>query len=162
MTPQEQTILSLLRPDSAHRETIRNMFGLSSRLEAERARLKADRNISDIGRRGKEAELAKSLIKNLAELTQPLRRAKADIAAKRAAIKVPEVDKTDVVGESKRQEIRTFIRSLPLAEKTPALEGFGDAGRLAILDAPALLSGLPEDRYEHVKSTYLAGLFNAL
>ncbi len=161
MKPAEQTLLSLVRPDSAHHEAIRHLFGLSARLEAERTRLAQDTTLSEIGAREKAAAFAKTLVRSLAELSRPSRIAKADISARRASFMLPAIDKTDVVSESKRQEIRTFIRSLPLPAKMPALEGLGDAGTLAVLDAPAVLSGLPPDRHEFLKTRYLEKLFGS-
>jgi hypothetical protein len=71
-----ETLLARVRSDS-HKETVRHLFGLSSRLAAERARLKADQNLSDEGRRSQEATFSKSLLKNFAELLRPVRLAKA-------------------------------------------------------------------------------------
>ncbi len=142
--------MSLLRPDSAHRETIRHLFGLGSRFEAERARLAADRNISDVGRRGQEAAFAKTLVRDIVELTRPLRRAKADISAKRAALQPKPIDRSDVVAELQRRELREFVRSLPFEKRLEAVFGLSDAHLEAITSAPSILSGLPQDRYDKI------------
>ena len=157
MTPQEQTLQSRIT-NSAHRDAVRNIFGLASRLNAERAKLKADASLSDIGREEKAAAFAKSLVKTLSELTRPARRAKADVAAKRAAFKLPEIDKTDLVGELRRAEIRGFLRPLSLDERTRAAATDDEIAE-AVLNASPMLSGLPIDRYERIKNAYLEKKF---
>ncbi len=61
----------------------------------------------------------------------------------------------------KRAEIRAHTRSLPLPERLKFVEGLDDTQVLAILDAPAMLSGLPDDRYSHVKRAYFEKQFGA-
>jgi hypothetical protein len=84
---------------------------------------------------------------------------KADAAAKRASFKIPEFDKTDAVGELKRQELRTFVRNLPSGERVAALDTLGEDGVLAVLDAPPALSGIPADRHQFVRTRYLESKF---
>jgi hypothetical protein len=145
VTQAEQTILSRTRQES-HREPIKHLFGLQSRRAAKRRELESDQSLSDIGRRERESEFAKSLIPNLVELTKPLRRAKADAAAARAKIKLPEIDKTDLVGELRRREIRDYVRGLPLGERMKAVDSLDGDQLVAILDAPAMLvsTGSPD------------------
>ncbi len=154
MTPQEQTIQSRIT-NTVHRDVVRNIFGLSTRLSNERTKLKADQTISEIGRREKEAAFAKSLVKDHVHLTGPLRRARADLEARRASFKLPAIDRTDSVGELRRQEIRAHTRSLPLDGRLTFVASLNDEQLLAVLYAPSLLSGLPQDRYEHIKSAYI-------
>ncbi len=162
LTPRD-LLISRIMPGTARCEHLRgvigNLFGLSGRLANERARLSADRNISDVGRREELSKVAKSLVKNLAELSRPARVARMDFAAKRAAIKVRSLDSHDAVGELRRQEVRTYLRSLPFADRVPALDTLGDDAVLAVLDAAPSLSGLPPDRHEFIKARYLEKLF---
>jgi hypothetical protein len=152
MLLQQQTLIERAGP---HRENVRHLFGLSDRLANEKRRLESDQNLSPIGRREKEAEFAKPLIRNFVELSRAVRLAKADAAAKRANFKLPAHDKTDIVGEQKRQELRTFLRNLPSSERVAALDTLGNDGVLAVLDAPPALSGIPADRHEFIKTRYL-------
>lgn len=160
MTPEE-TLTSRIRLSSPLRENVKHLFGLSSRLAAERRKLESDQNLSPLGKREKEAAFAKSLVRNFVELGRPCRLAKADAAAKRESFKLPEPDKSDVVAELGRQEIRSYVRSLPRDEQMQAIERLGDTAVLAILHAPPMLSGLPEDRYQHVKNAYIERQFGS-
>ena len=99
------------------------------------------------------------LVRNFEELSRPVRLAKADAAAKRASFTLPPTDKTDMAGELRRQEMRAYVRSLPLEDRMNAVEKLDDTAILAILDAPAMLSGLPEDRHAHIKNAYLEHQF---
>ena len=158
MTP-EQTLTERIRPSSPLRENVRHLFGLSNRLAAERRKLAADQSMSDIGKREREVTFAKELVRNLAELSRPLRRSREAAAEKRSSFTLPPIDKTDMIGEIRRQEMRAYVRSLPFDDRIHAVEKLDDTAVLAILDAPAMLSGLPEDRHAHIKNAYLERQF---
>jgi hypothetical protein len=64
----EQTLTERIRPGSPFRENVKHIFGLSSRLAAERRKLAADQSLSDVGRREKEVKFAKELVRDFAEL----------------------------------------------------------------------------------------------
>jgi len=158
MTPAE-TLIERIRPGSPLRENVKHLFGLSSRLAAERRKLESDQSLSAVGRREKEVKFAKELVRNLAELSRPLRRSREDAAARRSNFKLPETDKTDAVSELRRQELRAFLRNLPLGARVAALDTLGDDGVLAVLDAPPALSGIPADRHEFIRTRYLEEKF---
>lgn len=153
MTPRD-VLISRIAPNAPRTDLLRgivgNLFGLSQRLDAERSKLKADTGLSDVGRREKEAEFARGLVKNLIELTKPLRRGQAEAAAKRAAMQPKPIDRSDIVGELQRRELREFVRSLPLEKRVEAVFTLGDEHLEAITSAPAILSGLPDDRYAKI------------
>jgi hypothetical protein len=104
--------------------------------------------LSAVGRREKEAAFAKSLVRNFVELGRPCRLAKADAAAKRESFKLPEPDKSDVVAELGRQEIRSYVRSLPRDEQMQAT--------LAGCDAPNDL-GAVGDHFLGMERPLVAG-----
>lgn len=165
MHPARDTILARIPTDLPYSETARSsveaVFGIAERLAKRKADLDADPNLSPAGQ---EAALAafvtKGVAKNFADATRPIRKALSHVEAQRAGFKVEPPDRTDHVAEMRRQEIRTYVRNLPLADRFSAAND--PIAREAVLDAPVVsLSGLPADRFKLLADNYIAEKFGA-
>jgi hypothetical protein len=83
------------------------------------------------------------------------------VEARRANIKLPPIDKSDAVGELRRQEVRTYLRSLPIEDRVKTLDMLGDDATVAVIDAAPALSGLLADHHQFVKTRYLEKQFGS-
>ncbi|SDA18426.1 hypothetical protein SAMN02799622_02027 [Methylobacterium sp. UNC378MF] len=132
------------------------IFDISDRFHVRKSEIEADQKLSTVGRRAALAQIVRSeLMPDLAKATRPVRKALSYAAAQRAALEDPvRVDPTDPVGEMRRQEIRTFMRSLQPHERMSTANQLirDDAGAAAILDAPPALSGLTEHFYGELRN----------
>jgi hypothetical protein len=134
---------------------IETAFALSEMIGSAKRRAAADPHLSEEGRKAHVAKVAQDNLKPLADATAPARKMGRFNADRRASLKPPVPKRDDLVGEMRRQELRAFARSLKMAERLP----FALEHPEAILDAPAALSGLPEDQFSKVRETYIAAKF---
>lgn len=81
--------------------------------------------------------------------------AKAQLAGRRDALHRREVDRSDVIAEMQRAELRTFLRGLPMGDRIQAALSGDAAMRDAILGGPAALSGLNEEVFGRVRDAAL-------
>ena len=110
--------------------------------------LKSDPNWSDVGRRKQLAQLAAAQSESFRYTEQAIETARSHINTRRAAMR-PKRDPNDLVGEMRRQELRTFIRSLPAGERVQAV--FADPTVAdAVADALPALSGLTPEQASHI------------
>ncbi|WP_221126977.1 hypothetical protein [Rhizobium lentis] len=101
-----------------------------------------DSGIAKIIRQSVIEEAIPALRKDRAEGLTKFRR---EIEQRRAAMKPFEHDPTDLVGELRRQEVRTWLRSLPPEERTTAVRRSSDPMiKEAALSVPVELTGLPQ------------------
>jgi hypothetical protein len=78
------------------------------------------------------------------------------VQGERAALATRRPDKSDLFAEMQRQEVRTWLRSLPEGERmSVALSSKDPSVRDAILMAPAAMSGLQADVRDHVLTAVL-------
>ena len=135
---------------------IHRIFDISDRFRVRQSEIEADQKLSTVGRRAALAQLVRTdLMPDLAKATRPVRKALSYAAAQRAGLQDPvRVDPNDAVGEMRRQEIRTFMRSLQPHERMSTANQLiqDDAGAAAILDAPPVLSGLTEHFYGELRN----------
>jgi AcrR family transcriptional regulator len=82
----------------------------------------------------------------LAEDRRAIEAAKAQLAARRAEIGTPKIDRSDVFAELQRQEIRAAIRALPASDRFPLVISGDKTVLEAVLSASPLLSGITPDR----------------
>jgi hypothetical protein len=120
----------------------------------QRARLDADNHLTAAGRSAKLTDsLTKQFARDMRDARAPIEAAAKDVERLRGNIKPTAVDRTDVVAAMERAEIRAFIRGLPSGDKIAALLKQADPKILdAVLDAPAALSGVPEEHYARAKT----------
>jgi hypothetical protein len=131
---------------------VETSFALGAMIDSAKKRAGDDLNLSDVGRKQHVAKIAIDNIKPLIESNGAARKAARFNADRRANLKPPTPPRDDVVGEMRRAELRTFARSLKGAERLP----FALEQAEAILNAPAALSGLPDEQFSKVRETYVA------
>jgi hypothetical protein len=139
------------------KSTIETIFGLGMMVDSAKKRAGADPHLSETGRAAHVAKIAIDTLRPLIESTAGARKAARFNADRKASLKPPTPSRDDQVGEMRRQELRTFVRGLPMAERLP----FALEHPEAILDAPAALSSLPEEQFEIVLQTYIAATFSS-
>lgn len=154
-----ESVLQRVRYGQPHTGTvvmaIQQIFEIDSRFRQKLDAVQSDVKLSP---KGREAEISnfvrKDLMPQLAAATRPMRKARAHSQSRRSILEEPlAVDPKDAVGELRRQEIRTYLRSLPQHERLSAANQLvgDDAGASAILDASPALSGLPEPFYGELR-----------
>src|ERR1019366_8010762 len=134
---------------------VESSFALGALIDSAKKRSADDLNLSAAGRTAHVAKVAQDNILPLVQVTAAARKMMRYNADRRSSLKPPVPPRDDTVGELRRQELRAFARSLKLAERLP----FALDHPEAILDAPAALSGLPQDQFSKVRETYLAAKF---
>lgn len=143
-------------PYAAHaREIIETASSIADRVGEEKARIAKNANLSDAGKRAELTGLVNNkFLKALVEASRPYRRAAKHISEQRAKLTLPKPDKSDLIGEVKRQEYRTYLRGLPAGERTVAALKLAesDDGALAILDVPPVLTGLTDHMASEIRS----------
>jgi hypothetical protein len=139
------------------KSTVETVFALGAMIDGAKKRAADDLNLSDAGRQSHVARIAVDNVKSLVESTAGARKMARFNADRRANLKPPTPNRDDPVGEMRRQELRTFVRGLPMAERLI----FALENPEAILDAPAALSSLPADQFSKVREAYVAGKFGS-
>jgi DNA mismatch repair ATPase MutS len=81
------------------------------------------------------------------------------VQGRRLALKPKAPDKSYLFAEMQRQEIRTWLRSLPDAERTRAALQADEQVASAILNAPPALSGINLEIHAHVAEKELERKF---
>lgn len=146
-----KSLVDRIRPGQPHTDTvvevINKLATVGDMLKAHATKLDGDRNLTAIGRQSKLAERVRGdLAKEFAIASRPIRKALAYTKSERATLGLPKVDRTDTVGEMRRQETRAFLRGLaPRDRFTVAQQLAADPDQAAaIFDAPPVLSGLDD------------------
>jgi hypothetical protein len=116
-------------------------------LEAHRAEAAASGTFTETGLIQSARQFALSkLVPSLHRGRQQVAAAKREAAEKRSKLTLQPIDRTDLVGEMRRQEIRTWLRSMPDDQRSSYvaanLEHFDPETALAIVSAPPELSGV--------------------
>jgi hypothetical protein len=135
---------------------------ISEKFANQRELLERDGYLTPEGKRAKLAEaLTKQFARDMRDARVPIEAAAQEVTRLRGEIKPVQVDRTDVVAAMERQEIRAFIRGLSSQDKIAALLKQADPKILdAVLDAPAALSGVPEQQYAAAKAAREQQLFS--
>jgi hypothetical protein len=127
------------------------------------AAIKADAHLSVAGRADKTARLVKQTLRDLRDLSAPVDQKRAALADVLAKIKPVSFEPTNIASALLRQEMRAAVKAMSLSERAAVLMGekadsiFVDA----VLEAPAILSGLDAHLYEGVRESRLETLFSA-
>jgi hypothetical protein len=148
---------------AALRRAAENCFTIAENFAKHRDFLERDGFFTPEGKRAKLTEaLTKQFARDMRDARQPIEAAAKDIERLRGEIKPVPVDRTDVVAAMERAEIRAFIRGLSDKDRIAALLQQPDPKVLdAVLDAPAALSGVPEQHYAAAKAAREEQLFGA-
>ena len=145
-------------PNAAHVVATINAIGeVLDRLETNATALENDRNLTAVGRSAKLTEIVRSQIaKEFAVASKSARKAPAMLKAQRDALGLPKIDRCDMVGELRRQELRAYVRGLDMADRMKA--AFDPEIADAQFDAPRALSGLPAEIFEQAKQQRIRDL----
>ncbi|WP_281803501.1 hypothetical protein [Methylocystis echinoides] len=128
-----------------------------SRLEEKAKAVRADAHLSEAGRwDALRKELAGGARSHLAQLQKNNLAALASIAAQKKALLPAVKDRTDTIGEMRRAELRAFLRGLPQGERTKMALSGDPAMIEALVDQPAVLSGLSEELRAQAVDVYVA------
>jgi hypothetical protein len=101
-------------------------------------------------------ELSKDVVPELRRIRRVVSERKEATKHERAALAKPTIDATDLAAALLRQEMRTYLRDLSLAERMNVLSNNPDPIMLvAALEAPAVLSGLTAETRAHVEEAYV-------
>lgn len=116
-----------------------------------------DVNLSPNGRAAKVAEFVqKDALQRFATVTKDVRKALRHSDAKLKSFGPAKPDPTDLAGALQRQEIRSYVRSLPQGERYQMAGSTEFAA--AILDGPPVLSGLDPHFYEQLREAHVQAL----
>lgn len=123
--------------------SIVDALGAAESFAAKKAELETSGTLTA---RGQRQALRDALVhqygKDLARAREPIAKVRKDIAARRDAMKVKAVDKTDIAGALERQEIRAYLRTLDAnARQTLAMTTTNVQLLEALVTAPPELSG---------------------
>jgi hypothetical protein len=144
---------------AAHVEGLRSIvesaFALGIAIDSAKKHAADDLNLSASGRTAYVSKVAQDNVRPLVQVTASMRKMGRYNAAQRENLKPPQPSRDDLVGEMRRQELRAFVRGLQMSERLQ----FAIEHPEAILDAPAALSGLPEDQFSKVRESYVAAKF---
>lgn len=136
------------------RKAAENCLAVSERFARERDLIVQNGHLTQEGVRAQLTDtLRRTHGRDLRDARKPLEVAAGKLKTMREQVKPAQIDHTDVVAALERQEIRAFVRSLTSQDRTKLLTPGGDPRVLdAVLDAPAALSGVPENYFAQVKS----------
>lgn len=137
--------------------TITQLTGIARRHAEMVKKINGDQTLTSMGKQGKLAEFSRGEIaRNYADVTRPLRKALGHAKAQKSGMQPPAIDRTDLVGEARRREVRDYLRSLPLDQRTTAAFNLArdPACAQAIIDAPAMLTGLMQVHQDQIREAY--------
>jgi hypothetical protein len=162
MTGLSDTLKSKWHPNfDGHSAVIRRHFDQSlnvvDSIGAKRIELDGNKSLSDIGKKEKLVEFAKSEAARIAKATRTLKTARENISARRAAL-VPGVrDKTDVAGALLRREQRDVLRKMNSGDLVKILGDDATPMSMleAIFEAPHLVPTIPPDMKERLVNSLL-------
>ncbi len=137
------------------------IFGVGERLQTLKATLDDDRNLSEEGRRTKFAEGATALLKDFAKASRPVRVALNHAKAQRDGLQPTKVDKTDVVAAMQREEVRAFMRTLPVGQRIATAMADPAVGEAVLDGSSPALSGLDARQVGELRDGYLQQKFGS-
>lgn len=125
------------------------------RWDAKRAELKANQELTDIGKQRAALDFAFSAVMpdNL-KARRTLRKAEMEVASKRAKLQQPKSDPGDLAAALRRQELRGIMRSLDdkgrdeFLRKNGLLTGLNPELRQALVEMPPSVSGISQQKHD--------------
>jgi hypothetical protein len=150
---KSQTLLSRIKNDDL-RAAASACFDIADELGARRAQLDSSGKYTERGRSQEMTDiLKKEFGPRLRQVQQPLVASMQQIEVRKNKLSLPAPDSSPAAALD-RQEIRRHLLSLPIGERTKlAFETRDQRVLEAILTAPAMLSGFPEDRFQQLADT---------
>lgn len=102
----------------------------------------------------------KQLVPNLHRARMTIKRAKAEVADRKAKLKVEGPDKTDIAAAFRRMEARVFLRDMTEAAQLKYFAQHSDnlpkEVEAAVLEMPPEFSGVPKSRHDFLTQRALA------
>jgi len=148
ISPRTQTLIDRLPKNHPLTPQMRDAMiaahAASEQFSGHKIALASDGRRTPIGQRDElRAALTNKYGKQLARAAQPVLRARKEINARRAALAIKSVDKTDIAAALERQEIRAWVRQLDLGVRQSVVLATKDRRILeALVTAPPELSGI--------------------
>jgi hypothetical protein len=145
-------------PDaSVLRQAVTACLAAAERLEAKRAALERGGRLTPAGQRQELVEALKQQARDWRDGRVAITETRAKLETMRAGLKArPPTDPGDLVGELRRQELRSVIAEMPAGERAAFVLGSEDPQVAeAILGQPCFVSGLASDAYEKVQAAYV-------
>jgi hypothetical protein len=117
-----------------------------------------DPNLSPAGRTVALRKYLKSeVMPAFRQAREGLKKTQADVQAERAKIGEIKIDRSDVVSAMLRAEVRTWLRGLsPAVALSALIEQKDSLIMAAVLEAPAVLSGVPEAAVGDIRERLVA------
>jgi hypothetical protein len=165
LSPHHQPLFDLF-PDTPSTKKLRDA---ATRLLTHSGRYRTD--CDDLAKAGKFtarglaqeriAKLKAGVVSKMRQDRLLIDRTAQELKQRRATLKRPVLDRTDVVAALDRREIRDRVQSLPLSEQRKILFDKDCDSRIldAILDMPKVLSGIPDEIFHIVEAARLEQLF---
>jgi hypothetical protein len=161
-TPRENLLNHLPKfATQEHRAVIERAFDIFANFEVERKKIKDNKSLSREGKSDAIADLVKKdhgpQLRRLAEVV-----VRHQVGAKTARFNL-RPKPLDPAGESRRDQTRVWLRSLPAHERIQRALSDDETIRAAIMDAPSYLSGLSDKDHsmivaDHIQKTFPAEL----
>ena len=141
-----------------HRAVIEQAFHINANFEIERQKILNNRNLSDQGKRDAIAAMVKKdHAPQFRKLAEVVTRHQVGAATARANLRP---NPLDPAGETRRDQTRVWLRSLPPHERFQ--QAFSNEKiRAAIMDADCWLSGLSEEQHSQLVNHHLQQNFPA-
>jgi hypothetical protein len=132
----------------------------SEKLTDRAAAIQNNKFLSDDGRAKESRAQLKAALRDVRDAGIPIDEMRSRLKDIRASIRPVSFDKGDLAGALARQEIRAYVRTLPLGERAALLVGEKAEAMFvdAILEQPGALSGLDSNLYDRIREQRLEAL----
>jgi hypothetical protein len=141
------------------RALVEAAFGIPGGIRQKKQEIFADARLSDAGKVEDVRKMATGTpLQHLRQIRQRAANMAADTRNMRAALKPKEVDRTDIVAEMQRKELRDYLRSMPDGKKVGAAMENPEIAEAAFHAHP-MLSGLSGAQLEVIREGYLERQF---
>jgi len=129
------------------------------RWDAKKAELKANAELTDIGKQRAALDFGfGAIMPDNLNARRTLRKAQQEVATRRSKLQQPKSDPTDLAAALRRQEIRGIMRSLDdkgrdeFLRKNGLLTGLNPEIRQALIEMPPTLSGISQAKHDEFMS----------
>lgn len=137
-------------------DDVRQAFGILRAFTDKAAAIRNDGNLSHEGRRAAAAKAwADGPAAHLAQLKDRTKSELLALQSRRASLVPTKPSDESQIGEMRRQELRSFLRSLPLGERHQMAMSDDPEITEAIIFSPAALSGLGPDAKQKVLERFI-------
>jgi hypothetical protein len=137
---------------------IDDALDIAGKVEASAADVRNNQHLSDIGKKSKLREGTPARMQQIKSIKGQIDAAQREIAAEKGKFKLA-APPTDPVSLQLRGEIRAYIRDLDNSKRLEMVRNADQRTLEAILEAPAFLSGLPEQVVASVQESLIAKQF---